>query len=277
MKPFPLPVVSAEPGMEIGWGSFDFASPPLAVGGFSLASLPEPERVSHLRSAIALLKELRWALLESGRCADFDLADLDGESRALIHQVLGEGEVLINFAVPRTEIRESVFPGVWRISASNGDGAVIEERIEIGAIPACVADVAEGGDVPGEWPPAPEGVMNAPAVLAEVRQGLADFAADGRPHVINLSQMPMSPVDLAHLQQVVGEGNISMFSGGYGDCRIRSTLLQNLWRVRYFNSEGGLVLDTLEVASVPEVALAAPEDREDSAIRLGEVLEWFGG
>lgn len=273
MKPFPLPMVPAEQDRGVGSGAFDFASPLLAAGGFSLAALPEPEQARHLAPALALLRQLREALAAPGGCARFDLAGLDGESLALVLQVLGEGEVGIAISEPRTEIQESVFPGVWRIRAWHGEGDVAEERIEVGAIPACVAAVAESGDAPGQWPPPPAGVMNAPAVLAEV----AAYASDATPHVINLSQMPMSPGDLAYLQLALGEGKAAIFSGGYGDCRIRGTSLRNLWRVRYFNPEGGLVLDTLEVASVPEVALAAREDREDAASRLAEVLEWFGG
>ena len=35
-----------------------------------------------------------------------------------------------------------------------------------------------------------------------------------------------------------------------------------------------IILDTLEVGGVPEVACAAREDLEDSAQRLTEVLQW---
>jgi hydrogenase-1 operon protein HyaF len=41
--------------------------------------------------------------------------------------------------------------------------------------------------------------------------------------------------------------------------------------VRYFNSMDTLILDTIEVSAVPEVACAAVEDIADSAIRLREI------
>jgi hydrogenase-1 operon protein HyaF len=44
-----------------------------------------------------------------------------------------------------------------------------------------------------------------------------------------------------------------------------------VWRVRYFNSMDTLILDTIEVTGVPEVACAAREDVADSAERLGEI------
>jgi hydrogenase-1 operon protein HyaF len=42
--------------------------------------------------------------------------------------------------------------------------------------------------------------------------------------------------------------------------------------VQYFNSMDHLILNTIEVATVPEVALAAPEDFSDSLERLDEWL-----
>mgnify|MGYP000724044400 FL=1 len=61
-----------------------------------------------------------------------------------------------------------------------------------------------------------------------------------------------------------------MLSRGYGNCRITSTRLRNTWWVQYFNSMDHLILNTIEVTSVPEVALAAPEDFADSVERLAE-------
>jgi hydrogenase-1 operon protein HyaF len=42
--------------------------------------------------------------------------------------------------------------------------------------------------------------------------------------------------------------------------------------VQYFNSMDHLILNTIEVATVPEVALAAPDDYADSLARLDEWL-----
>jgi hydrogenase-1 operon protein HyaF len=36
-----------------------------------------------------------------------------------------------------------------------------------------------------------------------------------------------------------------------------------------------LILDTIELVDVPEVALAAPEDLADSALRLTELALWM--
>jgi hydrogenase-1 operon protein HyaF len=70
-------------------------------------------------------------------------------------------------------------------------------------------------------------------------------------------------------------GPVAIMSRGFGNCHITSTALANVWRVQYFNNMQTLILDTIEVVDIPEVALAAPEDLADSALRLTELAEWM--
>ena len=82
----------------------------------------------------------------------------------------------------------------------------------------------------------------------------------------------MSPEDLQYLFDAFGTGTVSILSRGYGNCRITSTGLNHVWWVQYFNSMDQIILDTLEVVDVPEVAQAAADDYADSVERLGEWL-----
>jgi hydrogenase-1 operon protein HyaF len=66
-----------------------------------------------------------------------------------------------------------------------------------------------------------------------------------------------------------------MISRGFGNCRITSTTARDVWWVQYFNSMNTLILDTIEIVDVPEVALAAVEDLVDSRARLAELIEWM--
>ena len=92
--------------------------------------------------------------------------------------------------------------------------------------------------------------------------------------MLNLTLLPLTPDDSLWLQGRLGEGRVVILSRGYGNCRIVDTQLPRTWRVTYFNAQDMIILDTLEVGSVPEVACAAQQDLEDSAERLAEVLEW---
>jgi hydrogenase-1 operon protein HyaF len=78
------------------------------------------------------------------------------------------------------------------------------------------------------------------------------------------------------LEQAAPVGPVAILSRGFGNCRITSTSLRNLWRVQYFNSMQTLILNTLEVVEVPEVAMAALDDLADSRERMRELLDWMG-
>jgi hydrogenase-1 operon protein HyaF len=48
-----------------------------------------------------------------------------------------------------------------------------------------------------------------------------------------------------------------------------------VWWVQYFNSQDTLILNTLEVSDVPNVACASPEDIADSRQRLEEIMKVY--
>ncbi|MCX7058485.1 MAG: hydrogenase expression/formation protein, partial [Proteobacteria bacterium] len=140
-------------------------------------------------------------------------------------------------------------------------------------VPAVIREAALLGSrcrMPKRVPPA--GVMNAPALLTELVA--ASARGDGAPtHVVNLTLLPVTSEDIAWLVGALEIGPVTLLSRGYGNCRITSTRLRDTWWVQYFNSMNSLILNTIEVTAVPEVALAAPEDFADSLSRLGEWLE----
>jgi hydrogenase-1 operon protein HyaF len=87
---------------------------------------------------------------------------------------------------------------------------------------------------------------------------------------------PLSPDDHRVLERALPVGPVAMISRGFGNCRVTSTLARDVWRVQYFNSMNTIILDTIEVVDVPEVALAADEDLADSRERLAELIAWMG-
>ena len=117
--------------------------------------------------------------------------------------------------------------------------------------------------------------MNAPSLLAEIEYQSQAWRAGEPAHVVNLSLLPLSPADHRYLEEMLPVGPVAIMSRGFGNCRITSTALVNVWRVQYFNNMQTLILDTIEVVDVPEVALAAPEDIADSALRLTELALWM--
>jgi hydrogenase-1 operon protein HyaF len=93
---------------------------------------------------------------------------------------------------------------------------------------------------------------------------------------MNLTLFPLTVEDHRVLERALPVGDVAIISRGFGNCRITSTATRDVWRVQYFNSMNTLILNTIEVVDVPEVALAADEDLLDSRERLAELIAWMG-
>jgi len=201
---------------------------------------------------------------------------LSGPDRELVDQVLGEGEVSAQVTGEGgiLGIQESVFAGVWRLLGKDRDGGVFADRVEVGEVPAAVRLAGSSGSAAPKALPVTAGVINAPALLAEIAEQAVRPSAPT--HVINLSLLPFGPEDGAWLDLCLGRGPVTLLSRGYGNCRVTATGVARVWWVQYFNSQDALILNTIEVTQVPEVACAAALDLEDSAERLEEVIAWIG-
>lgn len=285
-KPFPLPLVSAPlgPGSQPEDETPDVLAMPRDMATFQNPVLPEPEQFSGHDGALGVLRSVQQAVqawLQGTLPAAIDLGGLPAADLALVNQVLGEGEVAAQVAAAGAggvalRAQESVFAGVWRVLHLDGE-RVVRDTVEVGAIPAAVPDAARERALAMPAPPSaerPADVMNAPSLLEELRESQRRWQPGAEAHVINLTLLPLTPGDSAFLDAEIGQGPVAILSRGYGNCRVTSTRMPRTWRVTYFNSQDVIILDTLEVAAVPEVACAAREDLEDSAERLAEVLEW---
>jgi len=288
MKPFPIPLVPMGPGTHNEDETLDYMPMPKDMDTYQAPILPEPEQfTSNVKGRLALNEVL--SILERVHQGDtaaigaqVSLNGLPAVDRNLVNQVLGEGEAsaLITDAEQRLEIRvqEAIFAGVWRIMTWR-DNALVDDVVEVGAVPQLVRNMAREDSAAqlkpwqGNLPP---NVLNAPMLVDEIRDHSRRWRVGQQPHVINLTLLPVSPEDIAYLDHEIGTGRILMLSRGYGNCRITNTRLPNCWRVVYYNSMEKVILNTVEVVDMPEVAMAAPEDLSDSLERLKDVLEWLG-
>jgi hydrogenase-1 operon protein HyaF len=281
-KPFPIPVVGAgsQPPEEDG---LQYLPMPQGMHAYRMPTLPEPEALGGHRGALqalhgAVAQVRAWRRGEP--VAPITLDALEPADRALVNQVLGEGEVsaqvLHDDGTPRVVIQESVFAGVWRVLEHRDDGTT-RDTLEIGPVPSILLATAQqdgAGPPPAMPPQVPAGVLNAVPLLAELAEHRAQWQP-GRPaEVVNLTLLPVGPEDIAYLDHGLGTGRIVILSRGYGNCRITDTRVPHTWRVVYYNSQDTVILNAVEVVGIPEVACAAAEDLADSEERLVEVLQW---
>jgi len=284
MKDFPLPVHVVGPGSQPGdEEQLQFLEMPRGMNTFQMPSVPERAEAAALASAHDLLEAFHallgeWNPAAAARGPRLDLAGIRPPVLEVLNQVLGEGEVSIQVdGARRYKIQESVFTGLWRVCALDGDGKLAHDWLEAAMVPEVAVraarDAGRSALAPIDFP---EGAMNSPALLAEIGSQLAARAAGDASHVINLTLFPMTPQDHAILEQALPVGPVAVISRGFGNCHVTSTGLADVWRVQYFNNMNTLILNTIEIVDVPEVVLAAVEDLTDSRERLAELVDWMG-
>lgn len=285
MKSIAIPIVGLGPGSQPGHeAQLNYPALP-KMDTFRMPEVPSAADPSDLSEAAALIERL-VAPMARGRCEPVQARiALDRTAPGvvrLINESLGQGDVSAivtmghGAAAQRWHIQESAFAGLWRVQGYDGRGRLVEDCLEACPIPGVIREALGCGTVATfEIAPAPAGAMNAPALLRELQHRLRERIATDPAHVINLTLLPLTPEDLATLQQHLGHGPVTVLSRGFGNCRIGATALRNIWRVQYFNSMDTLILDTIEVTDIPSVALAAAEDFPDSAARLRELVDWM--
>jgi hydrogenase-1 operon protein HyaF len=251
---------------------------PSDMSTFVAPVMPEPEEVLFMDGAREAMDWLGAALDEyepGGEPVLADLSGLDEESREVVNQILGEGEVsIVCDGQVRARTQESVLAGVWRTLFFDADDRVVADLLEVAEIPKVAGFAAEstGSVDTGAEGVAPE-LANALPILVELQSQHETYTQGGAPHSINLTLLPLSEPELEFIDQRLGRGPIDVLSRAYGKCEVISTATAGIWWVRYYNSMGVLILNTLEVVDVPSVIKAAPEDLTDSAERLKDILE----
>jgi hydrogenase-1 operon protein HyaF len=284
MRDFPVPVVAFGSGsapaedLELDYLPMPGAEP------LRTPIPPEDAAPTDLAAAAAVVEQLLESMGRhrpgSPGAPRFSLKGMASEALRALNDSLGQGEVSVIVdganGEPAWRIQETAFAGVWRVRRDDGKGAIVDDILEADEMPSVVREAA--ARIPrGQLDCAslPAGVMNAPAVIEEIRHHAQRYRPGMAAHVVNLTLLPLLPVDLEALGALLGEGPVSILSRGFGNCRISATAARGVWRVRYYNSMSTMILDTIEIVDFPESARAAAEDYDDSQERLRELLRWL--
>ncbi len=252
---------------------------PSEMATYRKPNVPEPEAVTDLggaRDAMFWLRDTLRAFDESTPPKLANLSALDVENRDLVNQILGEGEIAVKYdGAVQARSQEAVLAGVWRTLYVDDDDKVYCDILEVAGVPHTVRTLAGRSESAVELPDrgASAAMTNVLAILAELQAARERYVESGQPHSINLTLLPLSENELEFLDAHLGRGPVDVLSRAYGNCRVISTTTSCIWWVRYYNSMGTLILNSLEVIDVPNVVAAAAEDISDSAGRLVEILE----
>jgi hydrogenase-1 operon protein HyaF len=279
MRPVTIPIRSLMPEPE---EAIDCVAMPREMSTFEMPGLPEPgpgNDIEGARDVLAVfLTHFDAWLAMGGDPPALDLHGLAPDALRVLNETLGEGEVaaIIN-ADHEIRIQETVFPGTWRQQHFAAGGGLLHDYLLAAPIPPVVSAIASESAQPTlRALELPAGAMNVPALVHELQDAMDRSGPDTPAHVINLTLLPLSPEDTAHIDQVLDGGSVVILSRGFGNCRISSTAARNVWRVQYFNNMQTLILNTIEVTVMPEVAIAAREDLLETRGRLADLVQWMG-
>lgn len=170
----------------------------------------------------------------------------------------------------RREILAASLPGLWLVQSLDSQGRVAAADLELGLCPPEVSSVAAAASSPlsalGAAP-----TRGISAIWQALRLALCRSPGKSPSLVLNLTQSGLDAADHAALLTNIGQGPVCATLNGLHRTHAQSTRVQHVWRVRYENLAGTLLLDTLEVGALPE-CLAL--DRDEIASCLTRLRQW---
>ncbi|MCP0024824.1 hydrogenase expression/formation protein, partial [Salmonella enterica subsp. enterica serovar Montevideo] len=276
-----IPVVNiAGPGSQPEEEDFNFLPIPAGINLPLTPVLPEQALPAELRVArhilTTLIRDMDNPVATLPFPLSYKLNATEQQNSGLLDQLLGEGEISARVLLSdgkEQRIQETVFTGVWRVREYNADQQRVADEIIIGPIPESIWQTHPQPTITPELPPQPAGLMNGAFIAHEIAERVKQPVKE--PHIINLTLLPVNDADREYLDHFLGEGCSAIFSRGYGKCRIVSTHFPGVWRVNYFNDMNTLLQDMIEIADIPDIAVAGIDDIEDAYAGLKNTLEWL--
>ena len=114
---------------------------------------------------------------------------------------------------------------------------------------------------------------NADAILHEIVALLEAYTASGQTGAIDLHSLPLTLDDYELLRITLADGEVHAHIDAIGNSEVRETLYPGVWWVTYYNAEGDIVADLIEVTAVPEILKAPADDIREGLVHLRELLK----
>jgi hydrogenase-1 operon protein HyaF len=106
------------------------------------------------------------------------------------------------------------------------------------------------------------------AILSELATLLERLVRGEPSGSIDMRSLPMSSTDRTQLQRVLGDGEVQATVNAQGLSKVRETRISGVWWVEYFDQEGELIAELIEVSRFPEILASAPDEIAAAAREL---------
>lgn len=110
------------------------------------------------------------------------------------------------------------------------------------------------------------------ALLHEISILMERLAETGETGAIDLKSLPLTDLERHELVEKLGEGEVRAAISAAGTSTIFETQFAGVWCVRHEDLAGGVTVEQIAVARVPEMLLAHPADIAAARSRLNTML-----
>ena len=111
------------------------------------------------------------------------------------------------------------------------------------------------------------------SVLAEIGRMLEALSESGQAGAIDLRSLPLSDVDRAQLEEVLGRGEVRAELDIAGESEVWETTYPGVWWIRHRGAGNKIATEEISVCAIPEILMTHPVDIKAAAGRLREELE----
>ena len=111
------------------------------------------------------------------------------------------------------------------------------------------------------------------SVLAEIGRMLEALTESGQEGSIDLRSLPLSDVDRAQLEEVLGRGEVRAELELAGNSEVWETTYPGVWWIRHRGAGDKIATEEISVCAIPEILMTHPVDIKAAAGRLREELE----
>ncbi len=136
-----------------------------------------------------------------------------------------------------------------------------------------------------------EGMEPAIEFAEQINQALSDFNIGDKNRVYELNKL--NDANRQFMDQLLGDGEVSIQCGGKLNAQIQESVLAGLWRVHYLDEHQNIIRDTMEIGAIPALvsemtfaeaqqnfdveALVVPESVYNAPPLLVEISDKLGG
>jgi hydrogenase-1 operon protein HyaF len=122
---------------------------------------------------------------------------------------------------------------------------------------------------------ASESVSMLLPILHELIDHHKTLLSSGQSHIFDLRHEPLNLEEIAALKELLGQGEINANLTTLGSTSISETSISGVWWVTYYNPDGMIMNEFIEITTCPEMLKTHTHDLQPALVRLQDKLTQY--